>query len=499
MGGSTSEVSDDTTEILLESAYFERMGIARSSKRLKLRSESSARFERGLDPDAVARNAERAMELLVEVAGAQVAPDAVDEYPAPVERARIRLRTSRVNAVLGTALDAEDVWDSLAPLGLELDDPEGDDPEGDGAVVALVPTFRPDLEREIDLVEEVARRIGFDGIGRTLPDTHGQVGMLTARQQERRTVADALVGVGLSEAITLSLVSPADLERAGAPLERVVRATNPLRAEESVLRTAILPGLLRAVAGNRAQGLADVALFEMGRVFLTSLDRRRAGDSPLPDEPEHVALAWAGTIRRRPVEDDRHVDVYDAVDAVRVVLDALGVGDVVLRPDAVTGYRPGRAARVVVDGNDAGTVGEVASEVLAALGLEAPVVAAELVLDTLLDAARRDRTFRTPSRFPASSVDLAFVLADTVAAADVLTTLRTAVGDALEDVRLFDVFTSDAFGAGRRSLAFALRFRVRDRTLTDAEVARFRQQSIDAVVDRHGAELRGERPPTDQP
>ncbi len=488
MGGSTSEVSEATTEILLESAYFERMGIALSSKRLKLRSESSARFERGIDPDAIAVNAERAMELLVEVAGAQVAPDAVDVYPAPVERARIRLRTSRVNAVLGTDLDAEDVWESLTPLGIEL---TSSDVTGSDELVAIVPTFRPDLDREIDLVEEVARRIGFDGIGRTLPDTHGQVGMLTVRQQERRLVADALVGVGLSEAITLSLVSPADLERAGAPLDRVVRATNPLRAEESVLRTAVLPGLLRAVAGNRAQGLADVALFEMGRVFLTSVAHRGAVDSPLPDEPEHVALAWAGSVRRRPVEDDRPVDVYDAVDAVRVVVDALGIHDVVLRPATVTGYRAGRAARVVVDGNDAGTVGEVAPEVLVALGLEAPVVAAELVLDTLLDAARRDRTFAAPSRFPASSVDLAFVLEDTVATADVLVTLRAAVGDALEDVRLFDVFTSGSFGAGRRSLAFALRFRVGDRTLTDADVAELRQRAIDAVVAAHAAELRG--------
>src|SRR4051794_16137393 len=196
-------------------------------------------------------------------------------------------------------------------------------------MTAIVPTFRPDLDREIDLVEEVARRIGFDAIGRTLPDTHGQVGMLTLRQQERRLVADALVGIGLSEAITLSLVSPADLERAGAPLDRIVRATNPLRAEESVLRTAVLPGLLRAVAGNRAHGLPDVGLFEIGRVFLTPLDPRRA-DDPLPDEPEHVALAWAGRIRRRPIEDDRPVDVYDAVDAVRVVLDALAIDDVVL-------------------------------------------------------------------------------------------------------------------------------------------------------------------------
>ena len=499
MGGSTSEVSASTTEILLESAYFERMGIARSSKRLKLRSESSARFERGIDPDAIAVNVERAMELLVEVAGAQVAPGACDVYPAPVERERIRLRASRVNAVLGTELDDEDVWASLAPLGIELEPAEAGGTDASSpktTMIAVVPTFRPDLDREIDLIEEVARRIGFDRIGRTLPDTHGQIGALTVRQRERRLVGDALVGVGLSEAITLSLVSPADLERAGAPLDRVVRATNPLRAEESVLRTAILPGLLRAVAGNRAQGLSDVALFEMGRVFLVSSDRRRADDNPLPDEPEHVALAWAGSIRRRPLEDDRPVDVYDAVDAVTVVLDTLGIVDVTLEPASLTGYRPGRAARLVIDGQAAGTVGEVASEVLTALGLDtagidAPVVAAELVLDTLLDARRRDRAFRAPSRFPASTIDLAFVAADTVAAADVIGTLRSSAGDLLEDVRTFDVFRSDAMGDGRRSLAFRLRFRAPDRTLTDADVGVLRQAAIDAVRSAHGAELRG--------
>jgi phenylalanyl-tRNA synthetase beta chain len=490
MGGSTSEVSETTTEILLESAYFERMGIARSSKRLKLRSESSARFERGIDPDAIAVNAQRAMELLVEVAGAQVAPDAVDVYPSPVERSRVRLRAARVNAVLGTDLDAEDVWGSLAPLGIDLDDGTPED-ASDDVMIAVVPTFRPDLEREIDLVEEVARRIGFDRIGRTLPDTHGQVGMLTDRQRERRLVADALVGIGLSEAITLSLVSPADLERAGAPLDRVVRATNPLRAEESVLRSAVLPGLLRAVAGNRSQGIADVALFEVGRVFLTPLDRQRPGDSPLPDEPEHVALALVGQVRRRPVEDDRPVDVYDAVDAVRVVLDALGSAGVAFATESLTGYRAGRGARVLVGGVEVGTVGEVAPEVLAALGLDAPVVAAELVLDLLLDAPRRDRTFRALSRFPSSNVDLAFVLDDSVPASSVTSTIREAVGEALEDVRLFDVFTSDALGSSRRSMAFALRFRLADRTLTEADVGALRQQAIDAVVAAHDAELRG--------
>ncbi|MET0420485.1 MAG: phenylalanine--tRNA ligase subunit beta, partial [Acidimicrobiia bacterium] len=463
MGGSTAEVTDTTTEILLESAYFERMGIAQSSKRLKLRSESSARFERGIDPDAIAVNADRAMELLVEVAGARVAPDACDEYPSPFERPRIRVRTSRVNAVLGTDLDAEDVWDALAPLGIELD-AASDDTDDGGVVDATPPSFRPDLDREIDVIEEVARRIGFDRIGRTLPDTHGQVGALSPRQRVRRAAADALVGAGLSEAITLSLVSPADLERAGAPTERLIRSSNPLRAEESVLRTGILPGLLRAVGFNRSHGLTDVALFEVGRVFLAPTD----ATTQLPDEPEHLAVVLAGSLKRAPLEPDRPIDVYDAIDALRAVGDALQLADLQLVHADTAGFRRGRAARVVVDGTDVGAVGEVAADVVSALDLVAPVVAFEVELDGLGLATRRDQTFVAPSRFPASLIDLAFVLDADVPAAAVERTMLAAVGDLLETVGCFDEFVANSLGEGKRSLAFSLRFRAADRTLTEA-------------------------------
>ena len=266
----------------------------------------------------------------------------------------------------------------------------------------------------------------------------------------------------------------------------MVRATNPLRSEESVLRTAILPGLLRAVATNRSQGLADVALFELGRVFLAP-----TGAGPLPEEPEHVALAWAGSIRRRPVEDDRAVDVYDAVDALHAVADALGIADVTLESAPVRGLRNGRAARLVVGGVEAGTVGEVTADVLGALGLDAPVVVAEIALGALFAAPRRDRTFRAPSKYPASLLDLAFAVDDGVSASAIMRTLRSAGGDVLEDVRCFDVFHRDALGPARRSLAFTVRFRAPDHTLSDQEAAELRQRCIDAVTAEHGAELRG--------
>ncbi|HKF92558.1 MAG TPA: phenylalanine--tRNA ligase subunit beta [Acidimicrobiia bacterium] len=480
MGGGTSEVSDDTSEILLEAAYFERMGIARTSKRLKLRSESSARFERGIDPNRVAEHAERAMELFAEVAGAMVASDAVDEYPHPVERVRIHVRTSKVNGVLGTELRDTEILDALRPLGIEVDG-GGDD------ITAVAPTFRPDLEREIDIVEEVARRVGFASIGRTVARPREQVGGLTHRQRERRVIADALVGAGLSEAVTIPLVAPTDLERAGAPLERLVEAANPLRAEESVLRTRILPGLLRAVANNHAHGLTDVGLFEVGRVFLAPSGKRAL----LPEEPTHVAVALSGTVRRRPVEADRPIDLFDAVDVLHEVFDAVEIADGKTEAAARPGFDPARAAAVLVDGHEIGVVGELDPALVVTLELTPPVVGFELDLDPLLDGRRRDRAFRPPSPYPPSSIDLAFVVDEDVAAGDVAETLRRAAGDVLEEVRLFDVFRSDALAEGRKSLAFSLRFRAPNRTLTDDEVGEIRRRCVEAAAREHHGELRG--------
>jgi len=478
MGGGQSEVDDATTEILLEAAYFERMGIARSSKRLKLRSEASARFERGVDPDAVAAHAARAMALLVDVAGATVAPESVDEYPVPFTRPHITLRTSKVNRLLGTQLTDAEVLAALEPIGIDV--------QGAGdALVATPPSFRPDLEREVDLVEEVARRVGFASIGRTVPKPQNQIGGLTRAQRDRRLAADALVGAGLFEAVTLPLLGTADLERVGAPTDRLVAVANPLRAEDSVLRTRILPGLLRAVATNQARGITDVGLFEIGRVFLAP------AKGLLPDELVHIAGVLAGLVRRAPVEPDRPVDVYDAVDAVRALFDAQEIADYRLAPSSPPGLHPTRAVIIEVAGDEVGTVGEISADVCESFGVTGPAVGFELDLGRLPDAPRRDRAFVAPSPYPPASIDLAFVVADDVPAASIAAALRVASGELLEDVHCFDEFQSDALGPGRRSLAFRLRFRAPDRTLTDSEVADVRQRGIDAVARQHGGELRG--------
>jgi phenylalanyl-tRNA synthetase beta chain len=474
MGGAAAEVSDTTTEILLESAYFEPSGIARTAKRLGLRSEASARFERGVDPNNAGTGAARAMELLGHVANALPAAGAIDVYPEPIERARITVRTERVNRLLGTALSEADIAAYLTPLEIEMQ-----------GTTAIVPTFRPDLEREIDLVEEVARRVGLDNIPRSVPANPEKIGGLTPDQRDRRAIDDVLIGAGYDEVYTLPLLAPADLASVGLEPPALIEVENPLRAEESILRPALLPGLLRAVAYNAAHGTPDVALFESGTVFAPP-----GPDATLPAEHRSLAFARAHHVRRAPHEPDRDVDVYDATAAFDAVAQELRITDIRLEPSAVPGFHPTRAARILVDGRAVGAIGEVAATVVDALALAGPVVACEVDVDALLAAARTDRMSRPVSRFPASTVDLAFVVDDTIPAAAIESTLTRAGGELLEHVALFDVFRSDALGRGRVSLAFSLRFRALDHTLTDDEMSALRQACIDAVVAAHGAELR---------
>ena len=484
MGAGDSEVSDTTTELLLESAYFTGDGILRTSKRLGLRTESSARFERGVDPNGTLIAADRAWELFAQVASGQPAVGALDEYPTPIEPIRVSLRTARVNEVLGTELDTATIRGHLEPIGFAV--PDGVTADGHGGVVDyLVPTYRPDCEREIDLIEEVARHHGYNNIARTLPRTKEPSGGLTAVQRGRRTVRDALLGTGLSEAYTFSLVSPADLAAAGLPPEGI-ELENPLRAEESLLRTAVLPGLLKAAAFNAGHGLPDVGLFEIGHIFLPPPEGQT-----LPDEREHLAVVLAGTVFRLPHEPNRPVDGHDVVGRLETVAEALALADWQLEPGDAAGFAPGRAAVMVVDGAPVGAVGEIDPAVRATMGLTGPVAALEVNLSRLLDARRTERRSVTPSRYPASNIDLAFVVDESVPAGAARRTLAQAAGDLLEDIRLFDVFRSDALGPNKKSIAFGLRFRARDRTLTDEEVGGLRQRLIDAMAKDHGASLRG--------
>ena len=463
MGGASSEISDATRDVVLEAAYFTPMVIARTAKRLGLRTEASARFERGCDIEGIERASDRVFELI----GAGTVSAGLLDVRAPVEPSLpVRLRTSRVNVLLDTELSDDQVRGYLEPIGFRVES------LADGIQDVTVPPFRPDSSTEIDLVEEVARHHGYERMGRTVPVTT-QVGVLTPYQRERRRVRQILAGAGITEAMGTMLLGPGDHARAGLA-EDGIPASDPMVREESILRTSLRPGLLRALEFNTRHRMPDARFFEIGHTY-----RRTPEPATLPDEREHLAIALAGE--------------GGAVDAKRVwdvLVDALGVVEVALEATESDGLHPTRTARLVVGGDTVGVVGEIDPDVVRAWDLESRVGWIDVELERLLAAPRRPEEVTPVTRFPSSDLDLAFVVDDAVPAGTVERTIRDAAGELLESSRLFDVYRGAPVQAGRRSLAYRLRLRALDRTLTDDELAAARHACITAVESTLPANLR---------
>jgi phenylalanyl-tRNA synthetase beta chain len=370
-----------------------------------------------------------------------------------------------VNRLLGTQLTAGDIVDAVAAIGFEC-------AEGPDGVDVVVPSWRYDTATETDVVEEVARHVGYSRLPRRRPMLP-LTGSLTPRQADRRLVRSVLAGFGLAEAMPTPLLSPDDL-RAAELDPTAVTITNPLAAEESVLRTSLRPGLLKAIGHNAAHRNPGVALFEVGTVFLPPADD--AG--PLPDEREHLAVVVAGS------------DATEAVRVLDVLAERLRVDALDLRPGTHAGLHPARSATVLVSGAAIGRAGELDPAVGERFGIAERVAVLELDLGALLDAPRASKGYRPVSRYPSSDVDLAFVTPDAQSARALAVTLA-GTSPLVVDVRLFDVYRGDNVEPGHRSLAFRLRLQAPDRTLTDAEVATARQSAIEAVTAAHGATLRG--------
>ena len=461
MGGASSEIGDDTREVLLEAAWWKPIAIARTSKRLNLRTEASARFEKGTDWSLIDRAVARFAELL-ELTPAGPAVDVPGELP---DRAPIAVRVGRVNALLGTDLSAEQMKGYLDPIGFTAT------VDGDVLQVTL-PSWRLDSATEIDIVEEVARLHGYSAIERTVPRSP-LAGGLTPFQQDRALVRAILAGYGALESWTTTFVSAAQVERSALDVAECVVVTNPLVADENLLRPSLLPGLLASIAYNESHRQSRASLFEVGKTF-----RRPPADQQLPDEREMVAVAIAGA------------DAQEAVTAWAAIVEGLLVEDARLETATAPGLHPTRSARIIVDGEPIGWIGEVDPGVLSAWSIVERVAWLEVDLERLLHARHGADQYVPVSRFPSSDVDLAFEVDDDVPAGDVERTLRGA-SELVVDVRLFDVYRGDQVPAGRRSLAHTVRFQAPDRTLTDAEVATARQALIDAVESAHDATLRG--------
>ncbi len=473
MGGLSTEVTDSTTRLLFEVAHWSPMAVARSAKKLGLRSEASARYERNADAEAV----DAAIARFVQVLGEScpnlrvLAHDNIRPGGKPGPRV-VDVRTSRVNLILGTSLDDETITTLLVPIGFEVA------ASAPGVSAVTIPSWRTDATEEINVIEEIGRHYGYDKIQRVVP-LSPRVGRLSPRQRDRRAVRSLLTGAGVHEAWTTTLISVADVADASLPTDRLVTLANPLVAEESVLRPSLLPGLLKALRYNATRRNPDIRLFETGRVFGEPRVRQI-----VPYERERLSAVLAA-------EGD---DAGSAKLLFERLVAMLGVADgaIELRAsDSIAGLHPTRSALIIGAGTGfpLGSLGEVDPGVLERFGIDRRVGWFDVDLDNICGLPRRAQELQPISAFPSSDLDLAFVTPDTLTVDTLAAALRKAAGDVCESVQLFDVYRGQGVAAGSRSLAFRLRFVALDRTLSEQELAGLRDACV-AAGTAAGAALR---------
>jgi phenylalanyl-tRNA synthetase beta chain len=488
MGGEVSEVSDATTRVAMEAATWVGPNISRTQAKLGLRTEASARFEKQLHPDLAIAAQRLAARLMVELAGARMVPGTVDEYPRPAEPRVVRLRTARVERLLGMAVPEPEIEAILGRLGFRT-------VAADGGFEVTVPYWRDgDVQREADLVEEVARIHGLDKLPRTLPARRQAVGRLTPAQRVRRRVEDALRDRGVSEVVAFSFTAPEKLEDLRLGDVPVLRLANPMSEDQSVMRPLLLPGLLDAARHNAAHGRPRVALFESAHVYRVSDAPETVGEgSPggrtAADEHHHLGgvltEATPGTWRSEP----RPADFYAAKALVEALLGAVGLACVV-EPGERPFLHPGRTATVLAaGGRELGWIGELHPSVARAWDLDGTVAAFELHADLIAELAPGPQPYRDVTSFPAVLQDIAVVVGEDVPAAEVERVVRSGAGQLLDRVELFDVYRGEQVGEGHKSLALRLEFRSPERTLTDEDVASART-AIEAELERIGGAIR---------
>ena len=489
MGGADSEVTDRSTTVLLEAAYWDPGSIRRTSRTLALSTDAAYRFERGGDIEGLSEALGRAAQLMADLGGGTVARGMLDVYPVPKARPRISLRLSRVERLIGACPTRDETVRILQALGFAVDDSAAD-------LQVIVPSFRRDIFQEDDLVEEVVRIWGYDKIP-LARDRGGQLLPVTRPAGIRlaRAVSAQLTATGLVECISYAFVDPDRLEQMGwTDPSRLIMLENPLSRERSVLRPSLLPGLLEALSTNASHQVTDARLFEMGHVFMPR--REEDVDRPVHEE-RWVGLVLTGLRQPRAWHASRErVDIYDAKGMAELVLATAGVSDWDVTPwsdDAGPGYlEPGRGGRITASGQDLGCFGELAAPVREAFDLPGPVFVAELSLSALLTLPPWLPRHQTLPRFPAVQRDLALIVSENVTAGEVEAALRAMRLPLLTRVVLFDVYAGDQVGPGRRSLAWSLTFQAADRTLRDGEVNELHGRIVGALVKRFNAEVRGE-------
>ena len=487
MGGMNSEIDENTTDVLLESATFSSGHVSRTSRNLDLMSEASIRYERQVDGANCANVAEIAAALFEQCCGAEVCPGTVDVYPVAVPAPVIDFRPDRARMLCGADVPDEFMVTRLARLGCRVE------PAGEGHLTVTAPTNRPDLTREVDLIEEVCRLWGEGDITPTLPAAKNHAGGLTVEQRRVRLIGQTLRACGLSETSTYCFADPNDLVKLGITDEGrgiPVKIINPLVADQSQMRQSMLPGLVRSVAYNLDHGVPNVALYEIGRVFYGHENKSQ------PDEPSFVAGVMAGK-RADDAWNQKfgEYDFFDAKGAVESLLDALRLTKVrfkVAEPEQYPWLQPGRAAEVLSQGEVIGWVGNIHPANLQKVGVDVPVVAFELSVEHLLRLAKKELPYVDVPTLPGVTHDLAIVVDEDVTYEQLVQRITSAGGKLLADVRLFDVYRDRVrVGEGKKSMAFSLTYRAADRTLTSEEVEKAHEKLVNKVLRATGGEVRG--------
>ncbi|MGI6412296.1 MAG: phenylalanine--tRNA ligase subunit beta [Syntrophomonadaceae bacterium] len=477
MGGENTEIGDNTVNVLLESASFQRENIRRTSKKVGLRTDSSIRFEKGADVNGVIYAINRAAQLIQQLAGGEITQGIVDVYPHPVPELKVRLRTERVNHLLGTRLKQEEIKAYLTRLSLIF-------AEEDKHLVINVPSYRPDIEIEVDLIEEIARLHGYDNIPATLPKGDAQ-GYLTSVQEFTNRIKNIMVQ-SMTEVINYSFINPVEFELLEIPEKdesrKVITINNPLSVEQSIMRTLLLPGLLRNISKNLARKNDSLAIFEMGSVFYPS-------SGVLPLERNTLAAGVCGTTELNWIAKPVEMDFFYLKGILENLLGKLGI-DVVFKAGRKPAYHPGRTAFIYSREKIIGIIGEIHPRVLENYNIKKRVSAFELDLETLFELWNQNKTVEGVIKYPPVDRDIALLLKEEIPASEVINTITEADTGLLQRVIIYDVFVGEQVPKGYKSMTFKLTFQSKERTLTDEDI----NSNIDRILlelkNKLGAALR---------
>ena len=484
MGGLNSEIKENTRRVLLESAYFNPAGNRRTSKKLGLETEAAYRFGRGIDYGGCLSAANRATQLIQELADGRVVEGVVDAYPIPIKPSPIHLSVTKIHQVLGTEVSAKQVRNYLEDLELEVRE------EDEDALVVIPPSFRGDLEREIDLIEEVARLDGYEKIPITIPKGPPSSEERSKEFLIERKAIDTLIYHGYHEVITYSFTSPASWDILGLPPDdprrQHLRILNPLTEDFSVMRTTLFPGLMETVRYNVSRKNSNLKLFELKKVFLLQ------GGEKLPKEVKCLAGVAMG-FDRDPhwAFSPRPVDFYDIKGCVEDLLDGLQIKEAKFnKAEDIPYLHPGKASRVVLDHEVLGVLGEVHPQVLGHYEVHGKVYLFEMDFSKMVKWAGEERRFQSLPKFPAVYRDLSVVVDKALEAERVVETIQTFRQPFVEEVTLFDIYQGPPIPEGKKGISYRIRYQANDRTLTDEEVNQYHEKILSRLKEVFQLDLR---------